>query len=65
LICPSCRTENRSGGKVIGPDHPEARAAADEAHEIFTRLRSKPMLERLDGLVSFSGFVDGTPLPRR
>jgi tetratricopeptide (TPR) repeat protein len=32
---------------LIGPDHPAARAAAEEAKEIFTRLGSPPMLERL------------------
>ncbi len=32
---------------LLGADHPQARAAADEAREIFTRLDSPPMLERL------------------
>jgi hypothetical protein len=32
---------------LIGPDHPAARAAAEEAEEIFTRLGSPPMLELL------------------
>jgi len=35
---------------LIGPDHPAARAAAEEAEEIFTRLGSPPML----GLVKAS-----------
>jgi tetratricopeptide (TPR) repeat protein len=35
---------------LIGPDHAQARAAADEAEEIFTRLGSPPMLERLNSL---------------
>jgi hypothetical protein len=36
---------------LIGPDHPGARAAAEEAREIFARLGSPPMLQRLDSLV--------------
>ncbi|MHB8460705.1 MAG: ATP-binding protein, partial [Candidatus Limnocylindrales bacterium] len=32
---------------LIGPDVPDARAAADEAREIFTRLGSPPLLVRL------------------
>jgi class 3 adenylate cyclase len=32
---------------LLGPRHPAARAAAEEAREIFTRLGSLPMLERL------------------
>ena len=35
----------------IGSDDPDARAAADEAREIFTRLGAKPFLERLEGAV--------------
>jgi class 3 adenylate cyclase/tetratricopeptide (TPR) repeat protein len=44
---------------LIGPDRPEARAAADEAREIFTRLGSPPMLERLNSL------LQETPSPVR
>ena len=33
---------------LIGPDEPTARAAADEAREIFTRLGAAPLLARLD-----------------
>ncbi len=36
---------------LIGPDHAGARAAAEEAKEIFTRLGSPPMLQRLDSLL--------------
>jgi hypothetical protein len=32
---------------TLAPDHPEARAAAAEAEETFTRLRAKPFLDRL------------------
>ena len=32
---------------LIGPDHPEAKVAADEARQIFTKLDSPPMLQRL------------------
>jgi len=33
---------------LVGPGEPEARAAADEARAIFTRLGSPPLLTRLD-----------------
>jgi len=33
---------------LVGPREPEARAAADEARAIFTRLGSPPLLARLD-----------------
>jgi len=33
---------------TIGTNHPDAKAAADEAREIFTRLGAKPMLARLE-----------------
>ena len=33
---------------TIGTTHPDARAAADEARQIFTRLGATPMLRRLD-----------------
>jgi class 3 adenylate cyclase/tetratricopeptide (TPR) repeat protein len=33
---------------LLGPDQPDAAAAAEEAREIFTRLNSPPMLERLE-----------------
>jgi hypothetical protein len=33
---------------TIGTDHPDAKAAADEAREIFTRLGAKPLLQRLE-----------------
>jgi hypothetical protein len=32
---------------LVGPDIPEARAAADEARAIFERVRARPYLERL------------------
>jgi hypothetical protein len=35
---------------TIGTDHPDAKAAADEAREIFTRLGAKPMLQRLENI---------------
>jgi hypothetical protein len=34
--------------RLIGPGEPTARAAADEAREIFTRLGAAPLLARLD-----------------
>jgi hypothetical protein len=37
-----------SFGILLGPDVPEARAAADEARDIFTRLGSPTLLARLD-----------------
>jgi len=33
---------------TIGTKHPDARAAAEEARQIFTRLGAKPMLQRLE-----------------
>jgi hypothetical protein len=33
---------------LVGPREPEARAAADEARAIFTRLGSPPLLARLE-----------------
>ena len=33
---------------VVGTDQPEGRAAADEARQIFTRLKAVPTLERLE-----------------
>jgi tetratricopeptide (TPR) repeat protein len=41
---------------TIGTDHPDAKAAADEAREIFTRLGAKPLLQRLDNI----GLGDGS-----
>ena len=35
---------------LLGTDHPQGRAAADEAREIFTRLKAAPILERLEAL---------------
>jgi tetratricopeptide (TPR) repeat protein len=35
---------------TIGSDHPDAKAAADEARQIFTRLDAKPMLARLENI---------------
>ena len=32
----------------VGPNHLDAKAAADEARQIFTRLGAKPMLARLE-----------------
>jgi class 3 adenylate cyclase/tetratricopeptide (TPR) repeat protein len=37
---------------LIGPDQPTARAAADEAREIFTRLGAAPLLARLDAALA-------------
>jgi tetratricopeptide (TPR) repeat protein len=42
---------------LIGPDHAKARAAAEEAKEIFTRLASPPMLQRLNLI------LQGSPSP--
>jgi hypothetical protein len=42
---------------TIGTKHPDARAAADEARQIFTRLGAKPMLARLEDI----GSPGGTP----
>jgi len=35
---------------LVGTDHPEGRAAAEEARQIFTRLNAAPALERLEAL---------------
>ncbi|MDQ6711933.1 MAG: AAA family ATPase [Candidatus Dormibacteraeota bacterium] len=35
---------------TIGTNHPEAKAAAEEARQIFTRLAAKPMLQRLEDI---------------
>jgi tetratricopeptide (TPR) repeat protein len=35
---------------TIGTNHPDAKAAADEAREIFRRLGAKPMLQRLENI---------------
>jgi class 3 adenylate cyclase/tetratricopeptide (TPR) repeat protein len=35
---------------LVGTDHPEGRAAADEARQIFTDLKAVAMLERLEAL---------------
>jgi hypothetical protein len=35
---------------LVGPEYPDARAAAAEAKEIFTRLKATPMLKRLERL---------------
>jgi class 3 adenylate cyclase/tetratricopeptide (TPR) repeat protein len=35
---------------TIGTDNPDAKAAADEAREIFTRLGAKPLLQRLESI---------------
>jgi tetratricopeptide (TPR) repeat protein len=43
-----CQTEL---ALLIGPDHAVATAAAEEAKEIFTRLGSPPMLERLNSFL--------------
>jgi hypothetical protein len=36
---------------AVGADVPEARAAGEEAREIFARLDARPSLERLDSLL--------------
>jgi hypothetical protein len=36
---------------AVGPDVPEARAAGEEAREIFAQLGARPALERLDALL--------------
>jgi len=35
---------------LVGTDHPDGRAAAEEARQIFTRLNAAPALERLEAL---------------
>ncbi len=48
---------------LIGPADPEARAAADEAREIFTRLGTLPLLDRLvAGLERWRTGEDATAL---
>jgi class 3 adenylate cyclase/tetratricopeptide (TPR) repeat protein len=43
-------------GTLVGPDEPEAAAAAAEAREIWTRLGSPPLLARLEaGLARWEG----------
>jgi len=37
---------------VLGPDKPAARAAGEEARELFTQLRARPLLEILDRAMS-------------
>ena len=37
---------------TLAPNHPEARANAEEAGEIFERLGAKPFLERLEAALS-------------
>lgn len=39
---------------VLGADHPDSPAAAEEAHAIFERLGAKPFLERLEAALSVS-----------
>jgi len=41
---------------MIGTNDPDAKAAAEEAREIFTRLGAKPMLQRLENI----GLGDGS-----
>jgi class 3 adenylate cyclase/predicted ATPase len=45
---------------TLGPDHPQAEAAAAEARELFTRLGAKALLDRLDdALVPVHGSHEG------
>jgi hypothetical protein len=37
---------------LLGPEHPEAVAAATEAREIFTGLGAKPFVERVDSAIA-------------
>lgn len=37
---------------VLGADHPDSPAAAEEAHAIFERLGAKPFLERLEAVLA-------------
>jgi len=37
---------------LVGPEHPHGAEAAEEAREIFTRLRAQPFLDRLESFVS-------------
>ena len=37
---------------AVGPDVPEARAAAEEARTVFERVRAKVYLERLDAVLA-------------
>jgi len=49
---------------LVGPQEPEARAAADEARAIWTRLGSPPLLARLDaGLVRWGSGGEAAPVP--
>ena len=45
---------------VVGPEVPEARAAAEEARAVFERVRAKVYLDRLDAVMGQSA---QTPLP--
>jgi tetratricopeptide (TPR) repeat protein len=49
---------------LIGPDDPAARAAAEEAREIFTRLDSPPLLARLDEGLARWRMESRTPVAR-
>jgi hypothetical protein len=37
---------------AVGPDVPEARAAAEEARVVFERVRAKVYLDRLDAVMA-------------
>jgi len=54
-------------GALVGPGEPEARAAAEEARALFTRLGSPPLLARLDaGLARWeSGAGEAAAAPAR
>ena len=39
-------------GLAVGPSDPEARAAAEEAREIFARLKATPWVGRVDAVLS-------------
>ncbi len=54
-----CQLEYAS---LIGPDDPGARAAADEARAIFTKLGSPPLLERLD--IGLARWAEDRATPR-
>jgi hypothetical protein len=47
---------------AVGPDVPEARAAAEEARVVFQRVRAKVYLERLDAVVGLSAQTP-SPIP--
>jgi hypothetical protein len=49
---------------LLGPDDPDAPAAADRAREILERLRAVPFLERLDAALAAGGGDAGGPRRR-